>query len=111
FKRVMSRGRSELSPRLSATTSRLSQWIIKFTNSRGSVVSQGVHRRENRPASTSPIAGVGGICDTESICLGDGPEGEAKILSRLSRVPLGALLKPEELSRAALYLSDDSAGI
>ena len=76
------------------------------------MVSQGVHRRENRPASTSPIAGGGVILDTGSIYLGDGPEGEAKILSRLSRVPLGALLKPEELARAALYLvSDDSAGI
>ena len=75
------------------------------------MVSQGVHRRENRPASTSPIAGGGVILNTGSIYLGDGPEGEAKIRSRLSRVPLGALLKPEELSRAALYLSDDSAGI
>jgi NAD(P)-dependent dehydrogenase (short-subunit alcohol dehydrogenase family) len=55
-----------------------------------------------------------GITDTPMLRehLGDGPEGEAKIRSRLSRVPLGALLKPEELARAALYLvSDDSAGI
>ncbi len=55
-----------------------------------------------------------GITDTPMLRehLGDGPEGEAKIRSRLSRVPLGALLKPEDLARAALYLvSDDSAGI
>jgi NAD(P)-dependent dehydrogenase (short-subunit alcohol dehydrogenase family) len=55
-----------------------------------------------------------GITDTPMLRehLGDGPEGEAKIRSRMSRVPLGALLKPEELARAALYLvSDDSAGI
>jgi hypothetical protein len=76
------------------------------------VVSQGVHRRENRPASTSPIAGGEVILNTGSIYLGDGPEGEAKVLIRLSRVPLGALLKPEELSRAPLNLVfDDSAGI
>jgi enoyl-[acyl-carrier-protein] reductase (NADH) len=30
----------------------------------------------------------------------------------LSRVPLGAILKPEDVAQAALYLvSDDSAGI
>jgi NAD(P)-dependent dehydrogenase (short-subunit alcohol dehydrogenase family) len=55
-----------------------------------------------------------GITDTPMLRehLGEGPEGEAKIRSRLSRVPLGALLKPEDLARAALYLvSDDSAGI
>jgi NAD(P)-dependent dehydrogenase (short-subunit alcohol dehydrogenase family) len=55
-----------------------------------------------------------GITDTPMLRehLGDGPEGEAKIRSRLSRVPVGALLKPEDLARAALYLvSDDSAGI
>ena len=55
-----------------------------------------------------------GITDTPMLRehLGDGPEGEAKIRGRLSRVPLGAVLKPEDLARAALYLvSDDSAGI
>jgi NAD(P)-dependent dehydrogenase (short-subunit alcohol dehydrogenase family) len=55
-----------------------------------------------------------GITDTPMLRehLGDGPEGEAKIRGRLSRVPLGALLKPEDLARAALYLvSDDSEGI
>jgi NAD(P)-dependent dehydrogenase (short-subunit alcohol dehydrogenase family) len=55
-----------------------------------------------------------GITDTPMLRehLGDGPEGEAKIRGRLSRVPVGALLKPEDLARAALYLvSDDSAGI
>lgn len=55
-----------------------------------------------------------GITDTPMLRehLGDGPEGEAKIRHRLSRVPLGALLKPEELAQAALYLvSDDSAGV
>jgi NAD(P)-dependent dehydrogenase (short-subunit alcohol dehydrogenase family) len=55
-----------------------------------------------------------GITDTPMLRehLGDGPEGEVKIRGRLSRVPLGALLKPEDVARAALYLvSDDSAGI
>ena len=55
-----------------------------------------------------------GITDTPMLRqhLGGGPEGEANIRRRLSRVPLGAILKPEDLAQAALYLvSDDSAGI
>jgi NAD(P)-dependent dehydrogenase (short-subunit alcohol dehydrogenase family) len=55
-----------------------------------------------------------GITDTSMLRehLGSGPEGEAKILRRLSRVPLGQILKPEDLARAALYLvSDDSIGV
>jgi NAD(P)-dependent dehydrogenase (short-subunit alcohol dehydrogenase family) len=55
-----------------------------------------------------------GITDTPMLRehLGTGPEGEARIAARLSRVPLGAVLKPEDVARAALYLvSDDSAGI
>jgi NAD(P)-dependent dehydrogenase (short-subunit alcohol dehydrogenase family) len=44
--------------------------------------------------------------------LGTGPEGEANIRNRIARVPLGSILKPEDLARAALYLvSDDSAGV
>jgi NAD(P)-dependent dehydrogenase (short-subunit alcohol dehydrogenase family) len=44
--------------------------------------------------------------------LGQGSEGEARIRARLSRVPLGDILTPEDVARAALYLvSDDSAGI
>jgi enoyl-[acyl-carrier-protein] reductase (NADH) len=44
--------------------------------------------------------------------LGLGAEGEARIRARLSRVPLGEILKPEDVARAALYLvSDDSLGI
>jgi enoyl-[acyl-carrier-protein] reductase (NADH) len=44
--------------------------------------------------------------------LGHGPEGEERIRARLSRVPLGEILSPEDVARAALYLvSDDSAGI
>ncbi|MGC2402064.1 MAG: SDR family oxidoreductase [Acidobacteriaceae bacterium] len=55
-----------------------------------------------------------GITDTPMLRehLGSGPEGEATIRSRISRVPLGTILTPEDLARAALYLvSDDSAGI
>lgn len=55
-----------------------------------------------------------GITDTPMLRahLGSGPEGEARIRQRLSRVPLGQILSPEDLARAALYLvSDDSAGI
>jgi NAD(P)-dependent dehydrogenase (short-subunit alcohol dehydrogenase family) len=55
-----------------------------------------------------------GITDTPMLRehLGSGPEGEELIRQRISRVPLGAVLKPEDLARAALYLvSDDSAGI
>jgi NAD(P)-dependent dehydrogenase (short-subunit alcohol dehydrogenase family) len=55
-----------------------------------------------------------GITDTPMLRehLGYGEEGEARIRARLSRVPLGAILHPEDVARAALYLvSDDSAGI
>lgn len=44
--------------------------------------------------------------------MGHGAEGEARIRARLSRVPTGKILEPEDIARAALYLvSDDSAGI
>jgi NAD(P)-dependent dehydrogenase (short-subunit alcohol dehydrogenase family) len=55
-----------------------------------------------------------GITDTPMLRehLGHGSEGESRIRSRLSRVPLGEILRPEDVARAALYLvSDDSAGI
>ena len=55
-----------------------------------------------------------GITDTPMLRehLGNGPEGEANIRRRLSRVPLGKILKPEDLAQAALYLvSEDSAGV
>jgi NAD(P)-dependent dehydrogenase (short-subunit alcohol dehydrogenase family) len=55
-----------------------------------------------------------GITDTPMLRehLGHGAEGEARIRARLSRVPLGEILKPEDVARAALYLvSDDSLGI
>lgn len=55
-----------------------------------------------------------GITDTPMLRehLGHGKEGEARIRARLARVPLGAILQPEDVARAALYLvSDDSAGI
>ena len=55
-----------------------------------------------------------GITDTPMLRehLGQGAEGEARIRTRLSRVPLGEILKPEDVARAALYLvSEDSAGI
>jgi NAD(P)-dependent dehydrogenase (short-subunit alcohol dehydrogenase family) len=55
-----------------------------------------------------------GITDTPMLRehLGHGDEGEARIRSRLSRVPLGEILRPEDVARAALYLvSEDSAGI
>ncbi len=55
-----------------------------------------------------------GITDTPMLRehLGHGAEGEARIRSRLSRVPLGEILRPEDVARAALYLvSEDSAGI
>ena len=55
-----------------------------------------------------------GITDTPMLRehLGHGPEGEARIKARLSRVPLGEILSPEDVARAALYLvSEDSAGI
>jgi NAD(P)-dependent dehydrogenase (short-subunit alcohol dehydrogenase family) len=55
-----------------------------------------------------------GITDTPMLRehLGHGAEGEAHIRARLSRVPTGDLLSPEDVARAALYLvSDDSIGI
>jgi NAD(P)-dependent dehydrogenase (short-subunit alcohol dehydrogenase family) len=55
-----------------------------------------------------------GITDTPMLRqhLGIGIEGERKIRSRIARVPLGRVLKPEDLAQAALYLvSDDSVGV
>ena len=55
-----------------------------------------------------------GITDTPMLRehLGHGTEGEALIHKRLSRVPTGTILTPEDVARAALYLvSDDSIGI
>jgi NAD(P)-dependent dehydrogenase (short-subunit alcohol dehydrogenase family) len=55
-----------------------------------------------------------GITDTPMLRkhLGHGPEGERIISQRLARVPLGKILKPEDVARAALYLvSDDSDGV
>ena len=55
-----------------------------------------------------------GITDTSMLRehLGEGLEGEARIRTRLSRVPLGAILSSEDIARAAVYLvSDDSIGI
>lgn len=55
-----------------------------------------------------------GITDTPMLRehMGYGEEGEASIRARLSRVPLGKILSPEDVARAALYLvSDDSNGV
>jgi NAD(P)-dependent dehydrogenase (short-subunit alcohol dehydrogenase family) len=55
-----------------------------------------------------------GITDTAMLRehLGHGAEGEARIRARLSRVPLGKILSPEDVARAAVYLvSDESDGI
>ncbi len=55
-----------------------------------------------------------GITDTPMLRehLGHGEEGEARIRARLSRVPLGKILSPEDVARAAVYLvSDESNGI
>jgi NAD(P)-dependent dehydrogenase (short-subunit alcohol dehydrogenase family) len=55
-----------------------------------------------------------GITDTPMLRehLGKDAAGEARIRARLSRVPLGEMLSPEDVARAAVYLvSDDSAGI
>lgn len=55
-----------------------------------------------------------GITDTPMLRehMGYGIEGEARIKTRLSRVPLGTILSPEDVARAVLYLaSGDSAGI
>jgi enoyl-[acyl-carrier-protein] reductase (NADH) len=44
--------------------------------------------------------------------MGYGEQGEQNIRNRLARVPLGKILEPADVARAALYLvSDDSAGI
>jgi NAD(P)-dependent dehydrogenase (short-subunit alcohol dehydrogenase family) len=55
-----------------------------------------------------------GITDTPMLRehMGQGDEGESSIRKRLSRVPMGTILSPEDVARAALYLvSDDSDGI
>jgi NAD(P)-dependent dehydrogenase (short-subunit alcohol dehydrogenase family) len=55
-----------------------------------------------------------GITDTPMLRehLGQGAEGEARIKARLARLPLGKILSPADVARAAVYLvSDDSAGI
>ena len=55
-----------------------------------------------------------GITDTPMLRehLGPGGEGESRIRARLARVPLGKILSPEDVARAALYLvSDESEGI
>ena len=55
-----------------------------------------------------------GITDTPMLRehLGHGAEGEERIRTRLSRVPSGEILSPEDVARAALYLvSDDSIGV
>ena len=55
-----------------------------------------------------------GITDTPMLRehLGHGEEGEARIRARLARVPLGKILSPEDVARAAVYLvSDQSEGI
>jgi NAD(P)-dependent dehydrogenase (short-subunit alcohol dehydrogenase family) len=55
-----------------------------------------------------------GITDTPMLRehLGSGKEGEARIRARLSRVPLGKILSPDDIARAAVYLvSDESDGI
>ena len=55
-----------------------------------------------------------GITDTPMLRehMGHGQQGEKNIRNRLARVPLGKILAPADVARAALYLvSDDSAGI
>jgi enoyl-[acyl-carrier-protein] reductase (NADH) len=44
--------------------------------------------------------------------IGHGSAGDANLRARLARVPLGKMLSPEDVARAALYLvSDDSVGV
>ena len=55
-----------------------------------------------------------GITDTPMLRehMGQGEIGDKSIRQRLSRVPLGKILSPDDVARAALYLvCDDSAGI
>jgi NAD(P)-dependent dehydrogenase (short-subunit alcohol dehydrogenase family) len=55
-----------------------------------------------------------GITDTPMLRehMGHGSEGDARIRTRLSRVPTGELLSPGDVARAAVYLvSDDSEGV
>jgi NAD(P)-dependent dehydrogenase (short-subunit alcohol dehydrogenase family) len=55
-----------------------------------------------------------GITDTPMLRehMGFGEAGEKNIRQRLARVPLGRILDPSDVARAALYLvSDDSVGI
>jgi NAD(P)-dependent dehydrogenase (short-subunit alcohol dehydrogenase family) len=55
-----------------------------------------------------------GITDTPMLRehLGHGDPGEDRIRKRLSRVPTGKILSPEDVARAALYLiCDDSTGV
>lgn len=55
-----------------------------------------------------------GITDTAMLRehLGHGDEGEERIRARLARVPLGKILSPDDVARAAVYLvSNDSEGI
>jgi NAD(P)-dependent dehydrogenase (short-subunit alcohol dehydrogenase family) len=55
-----------------------------------------------------------GITDTPMLRehMGHGSEGDAQIRARLSRVPTGKILTPDDVARAAVYLvSDDSEGV
>jgi NAD(P)-dependent dehydrogenase (short-subunit alcohol dehydrogenase family) len=55
-----------------------------------------------------------GITDTPMLRehVGHGSAGDANLHARLARVPLGEMLSPEDVARAALYLvSDDSVGV